>query len=212
MEDYRTDEERAEALKKWWKENGTSVVGGIVIGLATVFGWRSWQDYQITQARAASDIYQKLIVEVRNNENSKAREFANQILDKFPSTSYALFSHLILAKIDVENNDYQSATGHLQWVIDNADEKEFEHLARLRLARIFLAENKPEESLKILDSVDPGKFKASYEELKGDSYIKQGKIEEARNAYNQAMALKTASTNDLSLLELKIGSLGHLDQ
>lgn len=211
MEDYRTDEERAEALKKWWKENGASVAGGIVIGLAAVFGWRSWQDYQIAQAQAASDIYQKVIFEIRNSENTKAREFANQILDEFPSTSYALFSRLILAKLDVENNEYQSATEHLQWVIDNADEKEFKHLARLRLARIYLAENKPEQSLKILDNVDPGKFKASYEELKGDSYIKQGKVEEARNAYNQALANKTTSTGDLSLLELKIGNLGQLD-
>lgn len=212
MEDYRTDEERAEALKLWWKENGTSVIGGIVIGLAAVFGWRGWQDYQIAQAQAASDIYQKLIVEIRNSENSKAREFANQILDEFPSTSYALFSHLLLAKLDVENNDFRSATKHLQWVIDNADEKEYEHIARLRLARILLAEGKPEESLKILDSVDPGKFKASYAELKGDSYIKQGKIEEARNAYNQALANKSTLTSDLSLLELKIGNLRQLDQ
>ena len=212
MEDYRTDEERAEALKQWWKENGTSVIGGIVIGLAAVFGWRGWQDYQITQAQAASDLYQKLIVEIRSNKNSKAREFANQILNEYSSTSYALFSHLLLAKLDVENNDYQSATKHLQWVIDNANEKEFELLARLRLARILLAENKPEESLKILEKVDPGKFKASYEELKGDSYIRQGKIEEARNAYNQALANKTTAASDLSLLELKIGNLGQLDQ
>jgi len=210
LDDYKTDEEQAEALRKWWIENGKSVVGGVIIGLAAVFGWRGWQDYQIAQAVAASDIYQKIIVEIRADKKDKARDFANQLLNEYPSTTYAIFSHLLLAKLDVESDEMQSAIEHLQWVMDNADEKEYEYLARLRIARLLLAENKPAESLEILNAVDPGKFKASYEELKGDSYVKQGKTEEARNAYNQALAYQGTSRRDQSILEMKIGNLGQL--
>ena len=211
MDGYRTDEEQAEALKKWWGENGMSIIGGVIIGLAAVFGWRGWQDYQIAQAEAASDIYQKLIVEIRNEDKDKAREFANQLLNEYPSTSYAIFSHLLLTKLDVESDELQPAIEHLQWIIDNADKKEYEHLARLRIARLFLAENKPAESLEILNAVNPGKFSASYEELKGDSYIKQGKTEEARNAYNQALVYQGASKGEKSILEMKISNLGQLN-
>jgi predicted negative regulator of RcsB-dependent stress response len=39
---YETDDEKVEAIKKWWKDNGISVATGVVIGLAVVFGWRAW--------------------------------------------------------------------------------------------------------------------------------------------------------------------------
>ena len=39
MNAYETDEEKVEAIKGWWKENGISVVGGLALGLAAVFGW-----------------------------------------------------------------------------------------------------------------------------------------------------------------------------
>ena len=212
MEEYRTDEERAEALKEWWSENGTSVVGGIIIGLAAVFGWRGWQDYQITQAEAASDLYQKIVVDIRNEKDDEAKTLALQLIDEYPSTTYAVFAHLIMAKLFVEKNDYSAATEHLQWVIDNASENEFQLLARLRLARILLAEDKPEQSIELLDAVDPGEFLASYEELKGDSYIKQGKTEDARNAYNNALSNQKISGRDNSILEMKLGNLGQLNQ
>ena len=40
MNVYETDEEKVEAIKGWWKENGLSVAGGLAIGLAAVFGRR----------------------------------------------------------------------------------------------------------------------------------------------------------------------------
>ena len=46
MEDYRTEEEQIEALKRWWSENGKSIVIGIALAGASVFGWRAWQDQQ----------------------------------------------------------------------------------------------------------------------------------------------------------------------
>ena len=58
--DYATDEERVEELKKWWKENGKSVIFGIVLGLSILFGWRWWGDYQLNQSLQASTLYTQL--------------------------------------------------------------------------------------------------------------------------------------------------------
>ncbi|MEW8396328.1 MAG: tetratricopeptide repeat protein, partial [Candidatus Thiodiazotropha sp.] len=40
MSEYQTEEEQVEAIKRWWKENGTSVIAGLVIGLGGIFGWQ----------------------------------------------------------------------------------------------------------------------------------------------------------------------------
>lgn len=41
-----TEEEQVEALKKWWKENGTAVIVGVVIGISAVVGFWKWREYR----------------------------------------------------------------------------------------------------------------------------------------------------------------------
>ena len=38
MSSYLSEEEQVEALKKWWKDNGTSVIAGVVLGFGIIFG------------------------------------------------------------------------------------------------------------------------------------------------------------------------------
>lgn len=208
MDVNRTEEEQIQALKQWWVENGKSLIGGVIIGLGAVFGWRGWQAHVIAQAEAASGIYTDMIVEVRQGKNDKSREFADKLLNDYSSTTYATFAAFVLAKQDVEANQLDSAVGHLQWILDNTDQDELKHLARLRMARILLDDNKPEQALSLLNVIDPGQFKASYEELKGDIFIQQGKIEDAQIAYQQALANSYNPANDDSFLQMKLDDIG----
>jgi len=205
----RTEEEQLEAMKKWWAENGWSIVGGVVIGLAAIFGWRSWETYQQTQAEAASNLYSNLIVEMRQNKKDQARELAQKLLDEYTSTSYAVFASLMLARLDTEAGNLASAIQHLQWAMDNTKQDEFKHLARLRMARVLLDDNKPGQALALISNIkNQGEFAASYEELKGDIYVRQGEIEKAKIAYQTALAGMDDGLGDNSFLQLKIDDIG----
>ncbi|MDX1713508.1 MAG: tetratricopeptide repeat protein, partial [Halomonas venusta] len=61
MAELRSEEEQLEVIKRWWKENGTSLIAGAVLAAAGVFGWNAWQNYQEGQAEAASVRYQQLV-------------------------------------------------------------------------------------------------------------------------------------------------------
>ena len=61
MEQYRTEEEQVEALGRWWKENGRSMVVAVVVALGGVFGWQAWQANELRQQEQASDLYQVLL-------------------------------------------------------------------------------------------------------------------------------------------------------
>ncbi len=61
MEQYRTEEEQVQALGRWWKENGRSIVAAVVIALSAGFGWQAWQANEVRQQEQASDIYQALL-------------------------------------------------------------------------------------------------------------------------------------------------------
>ncbi len=60
MTDYKTDDEKVEELKAWWKENGTSVVAGITLAIVGLFGWQYWKDYKANTAAEASALYAKV--------------------------------------------------------------------------------------------------------------------------------------------------------
>ena len=57
MSTYQTEEEQVEAIKQWWKDNGKSVIGGLVLGLAVVGGLKGWQQYTKVSAENAAAYY-----------------------------------------------------------------------------------------------------------------------------------------------------------
>lgn len=207
MDVYSTEEEQIEHIKKWWKENGLSIVGGVVIGLSAIFGWRAWQGYQIEQSMLASDIFQSMIVNVRQAKHPEVRESAEKLLKEYKGTTYAVYAAFVLANMEVENNEYAEAIRHLQWVEKESDSAEYITLAKLRRARIMLLDGKSDEALELLESTSPGKYLSSFEELKGDVYLQLGKTEAARDAYEIALASRDTSINN-TYLELKINNLG----
>ena len=60
MEIYETEEEQVAALKDWWKENGTSVITGVIAAVLIVAGWNFWQSHQKDKMSQASTVYQQL--------------------------------------------------------------------------------------------------------------------------------------------------------
>jgi predicted negative regulator of RcsB-dependent stress response len=92
--------------------------------------------------------------------------------------------------------------------MDNSDQEQIKHLARLRLGRILLAEKKFDEALQLVESVKPGNYQASYEELKGDIYVAKGQTEQAQIAYNTALQSLEPGSRLRQYIEMKIDDLG----
>ena len=208
MEVNQTEQEQIEALQKWWADNRGAVISGFIIGLAAVFGWRGWQSHLQTTAEEASNLYTNMIIEMRDQKNDKAREYAAKLMNEYSRTTYADFAALMLARLDVENAKPDEAIKHLQQVLDDTEQDSLKHLARLRLARILLDQNRTDEAWAILKVNDEGVFTASYAELKGDLYARQGKFDDARTAYQQVLGKTGAESSDTSYLQMKIDDLG----
>ncbi len=208
MEGYRTDEEQVEHLKKWWEENGKSIVGGITIGLVAIFGWRGWQDHQVTQGEQASDLYEQMAADIRDEQGKDVQAIAEQINQDYKSTPYSTFSSLLQAREAVEKDDIESAKTHLQWVLENTDNDEFRHLARLRLSRLLLTEGDKDAALSLLEQAKPGKFASSYHELRGDILLQQGDAKAAEDAYTQALATQNSIRGNQSIVQMKLDDLG----
>ncbi len=208
MDVYTTEEQQVEALKKWWHENKWSVIGGVVIGVGALWGGRAWLDNQHNFTEAASATYQLMLEQVSQGKNEDAALQGAQLLGQYADTSYASLAALTMAKIKQQAGDAAAASAHLRWALDNTKEDAVKHEARLRLAKIMLADKKYDDALAMLNGIDAGVYEATYEQLKGDIYLAKGQPESARTAFTRALASASPGERGRELLQMKLDNLG----
>lgn len=206
VEHYVSDDEQAERIKKWLKENGSSLVAGIVLGVAVIFGWQWWVGHRAATAEQASLNYELLLQAIQNDNAEQARQQGNLLFEDYGGSPYATLGALMLAKHAVERNDPDAAAQYLQWAVDNGDRAETRDVARLRLARLRLAQERTEDALQLLDAVRDPSFTVQVQELRGDIHRTRGETEQARAAYLAARAAAPPG-NSAGLLEMKLDNL-----
>lgn len=204
MSEYETEEQQLAALKKWWKENGTSIIIGLFIGTAVLFGWRYYDEQSYSHSVQASDLYMKVYVATVNNTvNDEIIDISNTLINEYSDTPYAALSALSLAKTDYEKGDVDSATTQLELAIKHANDETVKQIANLRLANVYLDQNKQDEALMLLSEPHDSAFDAHYEELKGDIYHAKGDNEKAGIAYDKAISLLDGAAGKWLLLKRK---------
>lgn len=189
MEIYDTEEEQVEALKRWWKENGTSTIAGLVVGIALILGWNYWRDYKKDQALQASALYDQLTKDANEGKNDSADKLAETLQQQFDATPYASYSGLVQAKVKVQQGDVAAAKQILEKIAKDSS-KEVSNVAKLRLVRLMLASGDYEQGLKLIAEVDPSStssFSGNYDELVGDLYVALDRLDEARTSYQKAL-------------------------
>ncbi|MBV7414831.1 tetratricopeptide repeat protein [Aeromonas sp. sif2433] len=184
MEVYTTEEQQVEVIKSWWKENGTSVLAGTVIGLIGLFGWRYYNEHQLTSQEAASQAYNEMTAQLAKGDDA-ALEQAKSFITAHKGDAYAELAALQLAAAAVKANKLDLAVEQLTLVATGGDES-LKPIAALRLARVLNDQGKADEALAQLAKINNDAFKAQVAEARGDVLLKQGKPEEAREAYQAA--------------------------
>ncbi len=214
MEQYRSEEEQVEALRRWWNENGRSIVAAVVISLAAYFGWQAWQTNEVEQQEQASDIYQGLLRAIGTPDASSGSpvgvELAEQLKSEFGNTTYAQFAAFHLAAMAVNDGKLQDAEQQLRWVLSKAESGgDTAQVAQLRLARVVAASGDTAQALTLLEKAEPGPYGTSYAAARGDILLAAGRRDEARDAYSQALALASGDGQDVNLpaLQQKLQSL-----
>lgn len=194
-----SEEEQVEALKKWWKENGRSVIAGVILGLGAVFGWRYWVDYQTGIAQQASVQLVELNQLVAAGKGDSARDQAKRIIEKFQGTPYAVFAALNLAKLMQQAGESESAIAQLKWSLENSSETSLKQIVRARMARIMLSAGKLDEADKVLASAANDSFRGEFAELKGDIARARGDKAAARAAYQEALDNKVSNSAQVQM-------------
>ena len=210
MAEHGTEEEQIRAIKEWWKENGRSVIAGVVIGVGTLVGWKGWGVYQEQQAIEASDRYNNMRSAILAQNLDSVVEQAQALKDDYASTPYASWGALLLAKAKEEKGETAAAIENLQWVSEKAKQETVKSLAKLRLARVYIATADYAKAEEVLDHSFPAAYTSLYQELRGDLFAQRGNHEQARESYDAA--IDAAEESDVEFLKMKRDNLGLSDK
>lgn len=204
------EEEQVEQLKKWWSENGKSMLAGLAIGLAAVVGWSSWQTWERSQTELASARYAELVDDAAAGRHTLALSQAEAIAGEFPDSAYASLASLIGARAAVLTDAPDKARQHLEWVVEHASFPELVPIARLRLARLKLDAGQYDDALAELDRIDSAPFLGSVAELRGDIHRARGDRDAARESYESLLGDAELSQTTRLRVQMKLDDLGEL--
>lgn len=204
---HLSEDEQVEALKRWWKDNGTAILVGVLIGIAGIVGVWYWQDHKHAKAENGSVVFAEFTDAIQQNQEDVINSKYQILQNDYRGTPYAALAALSVAKHSVDKKDLASAETQLRWAIDNARHAAITHLARIRLTRVLIQEKKLDVALALIaDQKDPA-FISDYAELRGDIYQQQGNLEQARAAFAEALSDTTLQGARRTYLEMKRDNL-----
>lgn len=207
MTDYLTEQEQVQLLKNWIKQYGPTILAGILIAVAITTGWRYWQNYQNKILLHASGTYDEMLAARAQGNPNKSEIQANKLLTHYPKTPYAQIAAFMNARDETLKKNYPAAIKQLNWVIDHARTNSIKQIARIRIARILIADKKPQEALDLLNKVDDKTFNGMIAEVKGDAYLALNNPASAKMTYELALKeLPNAETNR-PILQMKYDNL-----
>jgi predicted negative regulator of RcsB-dependent stress response len=197
---YETDEEKVEAIKKWWKENGFSVVAGVTIGLLAIVGWRAWVDHRDSVGQQASAAFEQLLASADAEDPQSAIKQSELLAEEFSSTAYATLAILVQAREEVEAGDLAGARTALERAIAGSPDPGLTRIAALRLIRILIAEGDTAEAATLAAKHDnSASFSGAFAAVRGDIARAEGRLSDARAAYEQAIAAGAPNPGQLRL-------------
>lgn len=204
MEVYTTENEQIDAIKRFIANNGKALLIGLVIGVGAIIGWNYWQSHQAKSLQESAQSFEQISSQLQTGSNqalAAAERFASET-----NNIYGVLTNIELAKIAVEKNDIAGAEKTLLKALAIAKLDDLKDLLNVRLARVQLALNKPDQALITLTQVQDKGWSAIVEDIRGDVLLKKGDIAGARAAYSKGIESSGAEMMK-TILKIKINNL-----
>lgn len=197
LDELLDEHEQSERVLAWLRRNGAGLIGGILLGLAAIFGWKWWQAREAAEQAAASARYQSVVAAIAAGNPAEAAK-----LQSLEPGLYRTLGSLALAKAQVAQERHDEAIATLRSI--RTEDPALAAVVNERLARLLVDAGKGAEALKLVGASDtPGML-----EVRGDAHFALGERDEARASYERALARLDVGAPQRRLIELKLTQVG----
>lgn len=211
MSRYETEEEQVEAIKSWWKKNGTSLLTAVLVFAVSFSGFRYWQNYTQVQSMNASSTFEVLQLNMQQGSFGEVSREALKLMQEQPDSPYASAAAMLMAKYSFSKGETAEAQQHLEWVETNSQDAVLKRTAKMRLARILADQKQYDEAMSVLSSVQVdslnGAEKAHFDYLSGLIALAQQDMKGAAYGFRGVVDNEDASKTLKGLAQIQLDDL-----
>jgi predicted negative regulator of RcsB-dependent stress response len=205
--DVLDEHEQGEVVQKWLRENAISIAVGVLLGLVLIFGWQQWKAHHVRRDVEAAAQYQALSDAADAKRDDEVATVAGLLRKDYSGTVYAVLAAMHQADQASTKGDLPAAATALSWAQEHAGVSGLKSLAALRLAQVKLAQGDADGAVKLVDSVPKDEYSSFGGEIRGDAFVKLGRVDDARAAYQVALSHLDPQAPNRGFVQMKLDDL-----
>ncbi len=213
------EQEQLDQFKAFWQKYRNLITGIATAALLVYAAYSGYQWWRVSQASAASQLYETMITAVTKGDKDQTLRAADDLQKQFSRTPYAAMASLIAAKISSEAGDAPKAIEYLHWAAKNSSNDGYLALAKMRLVSQLIEQGTEQsyaEADQILKETPIKGYEALWLERRGDWFLAQKKVADARTSYEAAWKQlnqdKEFPEEARRLLKVKLDAVGGVTQ
>jgi len=207
MAAHLEEQQELDDFKYFWKNWGRWLFALLIAAALGYLGYIIYKDHKISQNREAAEVLAQMVDKAQSKADSKQiNTDLLKLQQDYPDTVSAAQATMMVAATEFDAGRYDTAAGHLNWVLSNQKAPLIQALAAQRLAVVLLQQKKYDAAITALNTKVEADFEPLLLEIKGDVYAAQNKAKEAAQSYQQALEKLPKDAIERELLQMKLDS------
>ena len=204
LNQFETDEQRAEALVDWLKANGAWIFFAIILVIGGIVGWDYYKSHKSDRLLTQSANY---YVFEQALESGKLDDKAiAAVMNDAKAEGFKDLAMLQKAAFQANDNDLKGAIADLQSQLATTKDPVMKDLFRYRLAVALYDNNDYAASMAELNQITTKSFTGLVKSLQGDVYVKEGRIDNAKTVYAEAFEILQSPVIQRKINQLSTGA------
>lgn len=201
------EHEQGERVRRWLQSNGLALVIAVVLALGGVFGFQQYQRTQIENQSAAASYFNTLQSLIESDQLEMAEDYFAE-LERLDRSGYYKLGAMTMAKAYVDAGRLGPAVSIYETLMERSDIDSLRGLVGLRLARLLSGQGDIDAALAVVSGPAPTGYEGPWAEVRGDIYFSEGQLEQARQAYQEALDSPSDMGFGTTLIQMKLDATG----
>ena len=207
MAAHLEEQQELDDFKYFWKNWGRWLFALLIAAALGYLGYIIYKDHKINQNREAAEVLAQMVDKAQSKADSKQiNADLLKLQQDYSDTVPAAQATMMVAATEFDAGRYDTAAGHLNWVLSKQKAPLVQALAAQRLGIVLLQQKKYDAAIAALNTKVEADFEPLLLEAKGDVYAAQNKTKEAAQSYQQALEKLPKEAIERELLQMKLDS------